>query len=436
LARPGLLRFAPAWAGQLVSLLGSGLTMFGLSVLVFEQSGSVTRYSVLGIAATVPGLVTIPFAGALVDRIGWRRALLLCNGAAGAVVLALSFAGGGADLPPLWAVALFVGLLSIAQNMHTLAFGAMTAALVPAADRGRAAGMTDAAHAVGQIAAPLLGAVLLHRIGLKGILRFDFVTFAAALAAVLPLRQEPTAAAAGDGPSAARAGWKADLAFGWRWVRERPGLLWLAVLASALNFSIGLAEVLFTPLVLSMASPEALARVLSGAAVGFLAGSVAMAAWGGPRRKLRGMLGAAAAFGALLIGGAALRTPAAITAAATAIMALVPVMSGCTQAIWLSKVAPELQGRVFSGRYLIDWLGNPLARVVAGPLSDRFAEPWLAQPRFVSPWVGWGAGRGIALLLGLSGLVPIAGVLLVLWSRSARRVEEDLPDWSPAGRPA
>ncbi len=79
-----------------------------------------------------------------------------------------------------------------------------------------------------------------------------------------------------------------------------------------------------------------------------------------------------------------------------------PIINGSNQAIWQSKVAPDIQGRVFSIRRLIAWLVSPLAMLIAGPLADRVMEPAM-QPggslfNSFSPWVGSGPGSGMALL--------------------------------------
>jgi len=67
----GMKAFATIWIGQLVSLLGSGLTSFALGIWVLERSQSVTQYTLIILCASLPGVLVAPFAGALVDR--WDR---------------------------------------------------------------------------------------------------------------------------------------------------------------------------------------------------------------------------------------------------------------------------------------------------------------------------------------------------------------------------
>jgi len=54
---------------------------------------------------------------------------------------------------------------------------------------------------------------------------------------------------------------------------------------------------------------------------------------------------------------------------------LIPILGGCSQAIWQAKVAPDAQGRVFAARLFIAQTSVPLAMLLAGPLADLVFEP-------------------------------------------------------------
>src|SRR5262245_31049102 len=73
---PGVSTFLIVWFGQVVSLLGSGLTGFALGVWVYQQTGSATELSVILVCTRFPGVVISPIAGALVDRWDRRVAML------------------------------------------------------------------------------------------------------------------------------------------------------------------------------------------------------------------------------------------------------------------------------------------------------------------------------------------------------------------------
>ena len=75
--------FFTVWGGQLVSVIGSGLTSFAVSVWVYQVTGSITKLALVALIGTTPSLVLLPFLGALVDRWDLRRAMILSELGAG-----------------------------------------------------------------------------------------------------------------------------------------------------------------------------------------------------------------------------------------------------------------------------------------------------------------------------------------------------------------
>jgi DHA3 family macrolide efflux protein-like MFS transporter len=189
---------------------------------------------------------------------------------------------------------------------------------------------------------------------------------------------------------------------------------------------------------------KALAFVNSAGAVGGVIGGLAMSAWGGPKRRVHGVLMGwfiSSLLGSVLMGfGRALP----IWAVASFIgMFFLPIINGSNQAIWQAKVPPDLQGKVFSIRRLIAWFVSPLAMLVAGPMADKVLEPAMRNPQSaLASSVGWligtGPGRGMALLFilggGLAAIVGIGGFAI----RILRDADSLLPDHDslPSALPA
>jgi hypothetical protein len=109
-----------------------------------------------------------------------------------------------------------------------------------------------------------------------------------------------------------------------------------------------------------------------------------------------------------------------------------PWINGSNQAIWQSKVPPDMQGRVFSARRLIAWLTNPISPLIAGTLADYVLEPAMRAPSSLSRLFGWlvppGPGAGMGLLIFLSSLGGIAAGLAGYFIYSIRNAEDILPD--------
>src|SRR5690348_7987479 len=96
----GMTAFLAVWAGQVVSALGTGLSGSALGVWVYQRTGSATRFALITLMTTLPGILLSPIAGALVDRWDRRRAMILSNVGAGCttLILALLFWYGRLEL--------------------------------------------------------------------------------------------------------------------------------------------------------------------------------------------------------------------------------------------------------------------------------------------------------------------------------------------------
>jgi hypothetical protein len=223
-----------------------------------------------------------------------------------------------------------------------------------------------------------------------------------------------------------------QITFGMKYIASRHGLLGLLIFFALANFIGGFTNVLFTPLILSFASPAILGSILSIGGVGMLAGGLVMSAWGGPRKKIVGIIGFSVLNGiALALVG--IRTNVVlITAAVFVLFFTLPVTNGCSQAIWQVKTAPAIQGRVFSVRRMIAMSMMPLSIITAGPLADSVFEPLMVTDgplsTSVGKIIGTGAGRGIGLMVIIAGILTIlVSVLIYLYPR-VRYLEDELPD--------
>ncbi len=65
------------FGGQIVSLIGSWISMTATSWLVYRLTGSAMALGVVGFAGQIPGFVMGPFAGAFLDRWDRHRVLVV-----------------------------------------------------------------------------------------------------------------------------------------------------------------------------------------------------------------------------------------------------------------------------------------------------------------------------------------------------------------------
>jgi hypothetical protein len=229
-----------------------------------------------------------------------------------------------------------------------------------------------------------------------------------------------------------KASFWAELIFGWQYIVARPGLRGLLSFFAAVNFLWGMVGALITPMILGFTSSDSLGLIISIAGLGMLAGSLFMSIWGGPRRRIYGVLAFEFVSGLcfLLIGLRPSFWP--VAAGVFGAHLTIAIVFGSNQAIWQAKVAPDVQGRVFATQQMIARAASPLAYALAGPLADRIFEPLLAPSGTLAaslgPILGTGPGRGIGLLFMIMGLVKMAITLAGFARPSIRRIEDQLPD--------
>lgn len=433
-----MLAFTIVWIGQAISLLGTSMSAFALTIWAYELTGKATALALAGFFHVTPLLIMSPIAGALVDRSNRKFMMMisdLVSGLATIAILTLFLAGR----LQIWHLYIANAVTSTFQTFQWPAYSAAITMIVPKQHYARAHAMNDLAGNTSGIFAPLLAGALLPLIGLGGILGIDVVTFLAAIGTLLAVRiPQPEASAEG---LQSRGSLLQEATYGFCYIFSRPSLLGLQTVFLIGNFFSTIAYTLMPPMILARSGSNSLifGSVQTAGAIGGVVGGVAMSAWGGSRRKVDGVLAGWALsglFGATLLG---LGRTLPLWAAASFLGAfLVPLINSSNQAIWQAKVAADLQGRVFATRRLIAWFVTPLATLIAGPLADYIFEPGL-NPASSAPWsglflpafdwlVGQGAGAGMALIIIFNG---IAITLVGLGSYAVafvRDVERILPD--------
>ena len=441
-----LERFMLLWFGQTISGFGTGLGSFALGVWVYQATGSVTSFAMILVVGSVTAMVVAPFAGVIVDRYDRKWVMIIADTASALMTLLMAFLLFTDRMQP-WYVHPIIFWMATCVAFQRPAFTATISMIVPPEELTRAAGMNRTSASVSQIITPPLAAVLVGIIGYHGVFIIDFVTFLVAVGIILTMKiprptpsappetaaAEPAAAGTTEAPTAAgRSTFFTEMAYGWRYIRARPGLLRLLLLFACTNFSVALVQVLLTPLILNFSNITELAMVNSAASLGVLLGALALTYWGGPKVRVHGIFAFLMLQGAILLLAGFQPSIALIASAAAVFMFASPFIGGCSQAIWQSKVAFDAQGRVLSIRQIVATGLTPIALLTAAPIADRIMEPLLAEggalAGTVGQVIGVGPGRGVAFMFILLGLFMMTVVLLAFTNPRLRHVEAELPD--------
>jgi MFS family permease len=428
----GMTAFTIVWIGQVVSLLGTAMSNFALTLWAYEVTGKATPLALIGFFFVTPMVVLGPFVGVLVDRSNRKLMMMLSDLAAAltTVIVLILYATGNLQIWHLYITATISGIF---QGFQWPAYSAAIALMLPKEQYGRANGMLELAGNASRVFAPLLAGAMIGPVGLAGLLIIDLVSAAVAIGALLFVHI-PQPARTGAGREG-EGNFLREAVYGFRYIFARPSLLCLQTVFLAGNFFSELAFAVFAPMILGRTGNNELVfgSVQSAGAIGGVVGGVAMSAWGGPKRRVHGVLLGWFCLG--LLGETVLGLGQALPVWAAGIFLTAffgPIINGSNQAIWQAKVAPDVQGRVFTTRRLIAWLVSPISQLLAGPLADRVLEPAMAEGGTLAPVFSWlvdtGTGAGMALLFVFTGLLAALTGLSGYLFPVVRNAEDILPD--------
>jgi len=423
--------FTVIWLGQVLSLMGTAMTAFAITIWAWQVTGEATALALVGFFSFAPTILFSPVAGALVDR--WNRKLVMILADLGAcvatVAVLLLYLTGHLQV---WHLYITGAVAAVFQSFHFPAYSAAVTMMLPKEQYARASGMISIAQSASGVFAPIFGAVLLGFVGFSGVMVVDILTCLVAVAVVL--------SATIPNPPVSEEGLKGkgsllkESVYGFRYIYARPSLLGLLLVFFATNLVMTLSGTLSSPLILARTNNNdvMLGIVQSVSAIGGLAGGFLLTAWGGPKRKVDGVL-VGIAISSLFVSVFGLGREVWVWSLAGFLAyLLIPVANGSSQAIWQAKVAPDLQGRVFSARLLIAQISGPISMLIGGLLADRVFEPAMMPGGSLAPsfgrLVGTGPGAGMSLIFVITGIL---GMLVGLGGYAfgeIRNVETILPD--------
>ncbi len=411
------------------------MSSFALMIWVWQKTGQATATVLTGISGLIPSLIVGLIAGVLIDRWDRKHVMILSDLAAGlsSIIILLLYSTGQLQV---WHLYVTTAIAGASGTFQYLAYSASITLMLPKEQYARASGLQSLSEYGSKIGAPIIAGILITVIGISGILLIDIITFLFAVSTLLFIHipnptQTPQA-------KASRGTFLQDAAVGFRYIFGRPGLLGLLVILLAFTTAESLGYPLILPMILARTGNNEiiLGTVQSVLGIGGVIGSVLLTIWGGPRRKVYGVLVCVALtglFGDALMGlGQSL--PVWITAAIF-LEVFIPVLYGSYQAIWQSKIEPEIQGRVFAARDLMVHIAQPVSMILTGLLSDKVLEPALMPNGSLAPilggLVGTGPGAGMGLLLVIAGLLSALAGLAGFAFSSVREVEIRLRDYQP-----
>jgi MFS family permease len=372
--RPGLPSLGPAywrlWTSSGLSNLADGTFKVALPLVALRFTDSPTLIAGLTFALTLPWLLFALQAGALVDRLDRRRAMLFANTVRAALLAALVLAVM-VDLGSIWVLYLVAICVGVAETIYDTSAQSILPQVVPRDRLVRANGRLYAAElTANQFVGPPLGGFLVAA-GAVAAFAAPAALWVVAVAMLLLMRGSFRV------ERERRTTIRGDIAEGLRFLLRHRLLRTLAVMVGVFNFA---SNATWAILVLYMVGPGS-AMGLSELAYGTLLTTVAAGSLVGSfvAERIERKLGRARSLvltvlgSTLLVGTPALTTNPFLVGAAF-------FVGGVTLVIWnvitvslRQRIIPDrLLGRVNSTYRLVAWGTMPLGAAAGGLLAQFF----------------------------------------------------------------
>ena len=356
--------FRLLWSARAVSYLGDSLGLVALMLHVADTTGQALAVALLLLAGDFLPALAGPLAGTLADRLDRRRVMVGCELVQGSLVVVTAL-----WLPPLPLLLVLVGLRALAGQVFQPASRAAVPAVVPERDLERANAAVGVATNGGETLGPLVAALLLPVLDVRGVLLVDAATFLVS-AVVLGFLPALPGAAPEDGR---RPSFLADARAGLRYLGSEATVRAVALGYFAIVACNGIDDVALVFLATDTlgAGEAAVGLLLAAVGIGLLAGYALLGrARGGVPMTALLLAGFAVSSAGNLLTGLAWAVAAAFAVQAVRGLGIAALDVAATTLVQRT-VPPHLLGRVFGSLYGGIGVAAALAYLLGGLLLDR-----------------------------------------------------------------
>lgn len=353
-------------AAQTISLLGSSLVQYAIVWYITLSTSSGGMLTISTLCGFLPQVLISLLAGVWIDRYSRKKMVMLSDTliAAATLVLALLFLTGHRDARLLFVV---LAIRSAGTGIQTPCVNAILPQLVPKEHLMRVNGIQSTLSSLIMFLSPALSGAILSLAPIEAAFFLDVITavIGVGITATIPIPMHQPAQDLGRSSLA-------DIRTGFSYLRRTPFVRRLLLFQITILFLISPSAFL-TPLMVSRSFGPEVWRLTASEmsySLGMVAGGALIAAWGGFRDRRKTTALAGALYGALMI---AMGLAPAFWVYLI-FNALIGVTAPCYNApitvLLQERVAPELQGRIFSLMQISTSCALPLGMVLFGPLAD------------------------------------------------------------------
>lgn len=423
----GLAKFSTIWVGQALSILGSSMSGFALTIWLWDTTGKASPMVIMSFIRLLAMILLVPFAGSIADRFN-RKTVLIVSDAIGAFVTLFTLVlllTGKLTVSFVY----LVGFLNQIFNIfHHISYEAMKVQIVPPEQLGRAAGMSSFSDSFSGVLAPIVAAALIPLVGYAGVLVIDLVSFAFAFITIC-LVEVPNLKM----PGQKRKNILKDIVEGFKFLYTNKVLTWIVINGTLWSFFYQFGVILTEPMLLARVGGNTLiyGYIRTIFSIVGIAGALILTFWGGPKKKrfyFSIFLVLGYSIGMVIVG---LASNFVVWAIGGTIWYICAALSSIRNAFYATKVPANMQGRFFAVRMNLNNIVTIVPYLLTGILADKIFEPMMSNPSLASKFswlVGSGKGSGMGLMMVLSGILSALVIISSLFIRQIREADTLLAD--------
>ena len=416
-------RFLVLCLGEFVAAIGHGISSFGLSIYVFEQTGLASSTSLIELLAFLPALLLSPMAGVLADKYDRRILMILGDGLSAlgiAFILIFMVKDGNAAF---WQICVGVTISSIFTSLVDPAFKATVTDLLSKEEYTKASGFVQLSSASKYLLSPAICAALFAFADIRLFLLIDICTVFVTVATTMFVRKGIVAK-----PDENRQSLFEGLKTGFSILIKNKGVIILTVMGSLITFFVAAIQTLSTPMVLAFADKQILGVAVTICACGMLISGLILGAVPLKKNIVRTLFTALIFTGIFMVLFGLRENAILVGVAGFLFFAMLPFANTSIDYLIRINVENEYQGRIWGFISIISQFGYVVAYAIMGPLADFVFVPLLVQggplAGSVGRVIGVSNGRGIGLMIIIAGILLIVTSVCVYQIKSVRKLGE------------
>lgn len=388
-------KFLILWSGELISAIGGGLTSFGLSVYVYQKTGSAGSMALVSLFAFLPMLLLSPIAGVFADRFDRRLLMMIGDGlsAIGLIYILICMFTGEAKV---YQICIGVFINSFFSALLEPSYRATITDLLTKDEYSKASGMVSIAGSSRYLISPLIAGLLLAISDVKLLICIDIFTFVLTVICTAIVRRGIEQKKAENSDSFIK-----SFKEGWKAITVKKGIFILIMISAVMTCFMGVIQILVEPIILDFQSSKVLGIAETLCASGMLVSSVIIGIAGLKKHFVRILSISLAICGLSMIGMGFKENIIIICCFGFMFFFALPFANNCLDYLTRTNIDADKQGRAWGLISFLSQIGYVVAYGCAGMLSDKIA-----------------AVRNISIGRGAAGVVMISGMLLTITALS------------------